>query len=125
MKRHSNLPVFLLLTLTACATVPERRPITDVPLGTYVMVEPAPQVYNAVTINENAWSLRNGDEVFTGTHWLDSDGMLHIVENEGPCAGMDSVYRYSYADHRLTVDRVSDACTERGAPEHMVYQHQP
>ena len=125
MKPRSNLPVFTLLLLTACATVPERRPISDVPLGTYVLVDPAPPEYNAVTINENAWSLRSGDEVVNGTHWIDSDDMLHIVSNDGPCGGMDSVYRYSYENHRLTLDRVSDACGNRDAPAHMVYEHQP
>ncbi len=115
----------LALEATACATT-SRMPVTDVPAGTYVMVEPASDEYNAVAINENAFALRMGTQTMTGQHWVDSDGRLHITEDSGPCAGQESIWTYTYANNRITMQRVEDMCTARPAdfPERMVYERQ-
>lgn len=117
----------ILLALGACASAEVRRPVMDVPPGSYVLVEPQSDVYNAVTINERAWAVRMGDEVFTGAQWVDAEGRLHLVNDTGPCAGQQSVWTYSYSGGRITLDRVEDECTARpeGQPSHMVYQRQP
>ncbi|HSJ09233.1 MAG TPA: hypothetical protein VK928_04945, partial [Longimicrobiales bacterium] len=102
-----SLPVFLLpLLVAACATT-TRLPLTDVPSGTYVLVEPASDVYNAASINQNAFSMRMGDATHTGQHWVDSQGRIHMMDDAGPCAGMESVWTYTYANNRVTLNRVS------------------
>jgi hypothetical protein len=111
------------LVIAACAPA-MRAPLTDIPAGTYVLVEPETDVYNAVTINERAFSLRVGETIMTGEHWVDGMGRLHIVENEGPCAGQASVWRYDYTANRVTLELVEDHCPVRPPdfPERMVYQ---
>ncbi len=125
MRIIGNIAPAVLLTLAASACVPATRtPLTDVPHGGYVLVEPEPEVYNAVTINEYAFSARMGDEIVTGRHWVDSDGRLRMTDDEGPCAGEESIWDYSYANNRVTLDLVEDRCTVRSVafPERMVYQ---
>src|SRR5690606_21913664 len=53
MRRFKKLAPSLVLALvvTACASN-TRQPLTAVPAGNYVLVEPASDVYNAVGINE-------------------------------------------------------------------------
>ncbi len=123
----SGSAILALLAVGACATAPVRHPVTDVPLGTYVLVEPDPGVYNAVTINERAWAVREGNEVFTGTQWVDDEGRLHLVDDAGPCAGVESIWTYSYANRRITLERITDMCSARSMdmPARMVYEQRP
>jgi hypothetical protein len=114
--------LLLPLFATACATAAARLPLTDVPPGTYVMVEPASETYNAVTIGANSFSYRNGDETGTGQHWLDSDGRVHIVDDSGECAGQESIWTYQYTGNRISMTKVSDACAGREMPATMVYE---
>jgi hypothetical protein len=111
------------LVIAACAPA-MRAPLTDVPAGTYVLVEPETDVYNAVTINERAFSLRVGQNVITGEHWVDELGRIHMAENEGPCAGQASVWTYQYTANRVTLNLVEDHCPMRPPeyPERMVYE---
>lgn len=117
--------LILALVVSACATT-SRLPVTDVPAGTYVLVEPASDDFNAVTINESAFSMRMGDMTHSGQHWLDSEGRLHMADDEGPCAGQESIWTYSYTNNRVTLDLVEDRCTARTMtlPERMVYERQ-
>jgi hypothetical protein len=115
----------VLLTLAASACVPAMRaPLTDVPPGGYVLVEPDSEVYNAVTINERAFSSRVGDEIHTGQHWVDSEGRLRMVDDAGPCAGQESIWTYSYSNNRVTLELIQDLCPARSPqfPQRMVYQ---
>lgn len=111
------------LVIGACAPA-VRAPLTDVPAGTYVLVEPESEVYNAVTINERAFNLRVGDDIMTGEHWVDDMGRIHMAEDEGPCAGMASIWTYDYTGNRVTLDLVEDRCPTRPPefPERMVYE---
>lgn len=111
----------LAVVAVACATT-TRLPVTDVPAGTYVLVEPASEEYNAVSINEGAYAVRIGDMTMSGQHWLDSDGRLHLVDDTGDCAGQESIWTYSYANNRITMDLVEDMCVGREIPSHMVYE---
>jgi hypothetical protein len=115
--------VLVTLAVSACAPA-MRAPLTDVPPGGYVLVEPEPEVFNAVTINERAFSARIGDEIHTGQHWVDSEGRLRMTDDAGPCAGQESIWTYSYSNNRVTLDLVEDRCPARSQPfpERMVYQ---
>lgn len=115
--------LLLAVVTTACATA-VRAPVADVPAGTYVLVEPETGVYQAVSINERAHALRVGDDVITGQHWVDADGRLHIVPDEGPCVGQESIWTYSYTGNRITMNLVQDRCTARvdPLPQRLVYQ---
>ena len=107
-------PLAMLLAVTAaCATTQVRQPLTDVPAGEYLLVEPEPEQYTAVAINEGAYTVRVGDQVWSGTHWVDGQGRAHIVDDAGECAGMESIWTYSYMSNRLTMELVSDACPTR------------
>lgn len=125
MKMIGKIAPALLLAFvtTACATN-VRAPLADVPAGNYVMVEPASDVYNAVAINERGYTVRTGNQVFGGEHWVDADGQLHLVDNEGPCVGQESIWMYSYSGNRLTLDLVEDMCTVRPNqfPQRVVYE---
>lgn len=111
----------LTLVVGACAST-TRMPVTDVPAGTYVLVEPASEEYNAVSINEGAYAVRIGNMTMSGQHWVDADGRLHLVDDTGECAGQESIWTYSYANNRITLDLVEDLCAGREIPSHMVYE---
>jgi hypothetical protein len=113
----------LAVLLTACTTA-VRRPVTDVPAGTYVQVEPTPEVYSAVAINERAWNARFGDQTLQGQHWIDRDGRLRMADDAGPCAGQESIWTYSYSNNRVTLDLIEDRCATRPNPfpQRMVYE---
>lgn len=115
--------MLLALVAAACATT-TRAPVEDVPPGNYVLVEPASDVYNAVSINDRAFTARIGEDVFSGEHWVDSEGRLHMTEDTGPCAGVESIWTYNYANNRVTLDLVEDRCDVRTEPfpERMVYE---
>jgi hypothetical protein len=115
--------VVLTLAASACAAA-MRAPLTDVPPGGYVLVEPESDVYNAVTINERAFSARIGDEIHTGQHWVDSEGRLRMADDAGPCAGQESIWTYAYSNNRVTLNLVEDLCAVRSVPfpDRMVYQ---
>lgn len=115
------LSLFLLPLAAACATT-TRLPLTDVAPGTYVLVEPAPETYNAVTINQSAFSVRDGDQTYTGKHWLDREGRIHMTTDTGDCAGVESVWTYTQSGNRITLTKVSDACEGREMPATMVYE---
>ena len=123
MRSTRFLPALLLPLLAACATT-SRLPLTDVPSGTYVLVEPASEEYNAVAITENAFSVRMGDMTHTGKHWLDREGRVHMTDDTGDCAGVESVWTYTYEAPRVTLTKVSDACEGRDMPARMVYERQ-
>lgn len=112
MIRKLSPALVLALVVGACATT-TRLPVTDVPSGNYVLVEPASDQYVALALNERAHTVRVDDDIMTGTHYVDSAGNLHIIDDDGACAGMESVWSYSYSGNRLTVERISDACTAR------------
>jgi len=103
----------LTLAALACAPGATRAPVTDIPAGTYVLVEPETDVYHAVNIEERAFSVRMGDDIHTGQHWIDSEGRLHMSDDAGPCVGQESIWTYSYANGRVTLDLVEDQCTAR------------
>lgn len=115
--------VLLALVATACAST-TRAPLEGVPSGNYVLVEPESDVYNAVSINERAFTVRLDDQVYSGEHWVDAEGRLHMTEDEGPCAGEESIWTYDYANNRVTLDLVEDRCEARTTPypERMVYE---
>ena len=122
MRIRRILPMLLVpLLVAACATT-SRMPLADVPAGNYELVEPASDVHVAVAINENAFAVRQDRQTYTGQHWVDSQGRLHLVDDTGPCAGLESVWTYSYAGNRLTLEKVSDACTTRQFEQGMVFQ---
>jgi hypothetical protein len=108
----------------ACATVAARAPLTDVPAGTYVLVEPASDQYNAVAINESGFVARMGDATHAGRHWVDPDGRLRMADEAGPCAGQESIWTYQYTNNRVTLDLVEDLCTVRAMPfpQRMIYE---
>jgi hypothetical protein len=114
--------LLLAAVVSACTTA--RAPLADVPAGNYVMVEPASDVYNAASIHETGYTLRVGDDVWSGQHWVDSQGRLHMVDDEGPCMGQGSIWTYSYTGNRVTLDLIEDRCTARPMtlPERMVYE---
>lgn len=114
----------LALVVTGCATTASRQPVTLVPAGNYVLVEPASDTYNAVSINEWTFAARIGDQVHRGQHWIDSAGRLHMTDDAGPCAGQESIWTYSYSNNRVTLDLVQDLCTARTTPfpQRMVYE---
>jgi hypothetical protein len=123
MRMTRTLPLALVLTaLTAACATTTRMPVTDIPAGNYVLVEPASDTYTAIAINDMAYSVRMDDDIWTGRHWVDADGQLHVVDDEGSCAGMESVWTYNYSGNRLTLDLVSDACTTRDQPDRLVYE---
>jgi hypothetical protein len=115
--------LLIALAATACATT-VRQPVADVPSGNYVRVEPASDTYHAAAINEWAFTARADDEIFSGKHWVDGDGRVHMALDAGPCAGQESIWTYSYANGRVTLDLVEDQCAARPTPlpERMVYE---
>ncbi len=117
-------PAALLLTIAACATTAERLPITDVPAGNYVMVEPASDTYQAVSITDRAYMMRAGDQLMGGEMWVDAAGDLHLLATDGPCLGQESLWRYDYEGRRITLDLVEDMCTARmnALPDRIVYE---
>lgn len=125
MKMIGKIAPALLLAFvtTACATS-VRAPVADVPAGNYVMVEPASDVYNAVAINDRAFTVRVGNRVYSGEHWVDSEGRLNMIDDEGPCRDQESIWTYSYSRNRVTLDLVEDRCTVRPTqfPQRMVYE---
>jgi hypothetical protein len=115
-------PVILFaFAASACAA---RMPLADVPHGTYVLVEPAPAVYTAVTLGEGAYAIRAGDQVVRGQHWVDNRGRVHVVEDTGPCAGRASLWTYDYSNNRLTLNLVEDRCPNRSPAlsQRLVYE---
>lgn len=126
MPSNAKLAATLLLALVAgaCATTATRAPLADVPPGNYVLVEPRSDVYNAVALNDRAYTVRMGNQTFTGQHWVDAEGRLHVVEDAGPCAGQESIWTYSYAGNRITMNLVDDLCTVRATPfpQRLVYE---
>lgn len=115
-------PFAVAVLVAACATTPVRQPVTTVPAGTYLMVEPEPEQYTAVSINEGAYTVRVGDQVWSGQHWLDGQGRYHMVDDTGQCAGMESIWTYDYQGSRVTMDLVSDECATRELPSTQVYE---
>jgi len=111
----------LALVLSACATA--RSPLPDVPAGTYVLVQPESEVYNAVAITNRAFTARMGTQILSGEHWV-SDGRLHMADFSGPCQGQESIWTYSYSNNRVTLDLVQDRCGARNPPfpQRMVYE---
>lgn len=111
----------LAMIASACATT--RAPLPDVPAGTYVLVEPDPDVYNAVAITDRAFTARMGERIESGEHWV-SDGRLHMASYSGPCQGQESIWTYSYSNNRVTLDLVQDRCGARSPPfpQRMVYE---
>ncbi|HSJ05636.1 MAG TPA: hypothetical protein VK936_02965 [Longimicrobiales bacterium] len=108
----------------ACATVAARAPLTDVPAGTYVLVEPVSDQYNAVAINEHGFVARMGNATHAGRHWVDPDGRLRMADEAGPCAGQESIWTHQYANNRVTLELIQDLCTVRATPfpQRMVYE---
>lgn len=116
------IPVLLLFFLVgACAS---RAPLTDVPSGVYVLVEPESDVYNAVRVAPRAFTARMGNEIHSGEHWVDGDGRLRMADMAGPCEGQESVWNYQYANNRVTLTLVEDRCRTRNPafPQRMVYE---
>ena len=113
--------LLLLLVVSACAS---RAPLTDVPTGVYVLVEPEPQVYNAVRVAPRAFTVRMGDETYSGEHWVDGDGRLRMADMAGPCQDQESIWDYQYANNRVTLTLVEDRCRARAEPlpQRMVYE---
>ena len=103
----------LSLGALACAPAATRAPVTDIPAGTYVLVEPEPDGFYAVTINERAFAVRMDDMTHTGEHWIDAEGRLHMADIGGPCAGQESIWTYSFANNRVSMDLVEDRCAAR------------
>lgn len=118
----TGVVILPLLIVAACATA--RAPVTDVPPGTYELVEPESDVYNAVAITDRAFTVRIGDQVHSGEHWVDDDGRLRMADLSGPCAGEESIWTYSYASNRVTLNLVEDRCNARpeALPQMMVYE---
>ncbi len=85
--------VFLILGATACAS---RAPVTDVPTGIYVLVEPEVEEYNAVAVAQRAFTVREGSQVYSGEHWVDGARRLRMAIYSGPCAGEESIWDYNY-----------------------------
>lgn len=122
---RSIAPAALLLLLAgACATTAVRDPLVDVPAGNYVLVEPRSDVYNAVAITDRAFTLRVGDDIMRGQHWVDADRRIHMAFDTGPCAGQESIWTYGYTGNRVTLNLVEDLCPVRRPtlPQRMVYE---
>jgi hypothetical protein len=115
-------PFAVVALVAACATAPTREPVTTVPAGTYLQVDPEPEAYTAVAINEGAFTVRVGDEVWSGQHWLDGQGRYHMADDTGPCAGMESIWTYDFQGTRVTMDLVSDECATREFPATVVFE---
>jgi hypothetical protein len=117
-------PALVLALVTGACAMATRTPLTDVPAGTYVLVEPQSNVFNAVTINPSAFALRAGNTTMTGQHWVDREGRINMVDDTGPCAGMPSLWTYTHANNRVTLTLVEDRCTARPTPmpARMVYE---
>ncbi|CAN5872565.1 hypothetical protein BH23GEM9_BH23GEM9_28960 [soil metagenome] len=115
--------LMLAVIANACATT-TRAPVTDIPAGTYVLVEPASDVYNAVNINDRAFAGRMGTTTFGGQHWIDRNGRLRMADDAGPCAGQESIWNYQYMSNRVTLTLVEDRCAARATafPPRMVYE---
>ena len=124
MRIHARSLALLgsMLLVSACGTT--RQPLNDVPAGTYVLVEPASDVYNAVSINDRSFSVRMGNMVHSGQHWRDANGLLHMADDAGPCAGQESIWNYGVSGRRVTLNLVEDRCTVRptAMPTRMVYE---
>lgn len=118
----SHLIAFSLVA-GACATA-VRAPVEDIPPGEYVVVEPESDVYWAVAINERAFTARMDDAVHSGQHWVDGQGRLHMADDVGPCAGVESIWTYSYTGNRVTLNLVEDQCEVRpqSFPDRMVFE---
>lgn len=119
------VPALLLaLVASACATTSMRAPVEDVPPGEYVLVEPQSDVFNAVRINPRAFTVRLGTQIHSGQHWVDGSGLLHMTDDDGPCAGQESIWNYDYANNRVTLNLVEDQCAARPTafPDRMVYE---
>lgn len=101
------------LVMSACATAPTRSPVTFAPAGEYVLEAPEPAEYTAISINETGITTRVGDRVFSGEHWVDDEGRYYMVDEEGPCAGMASVWEYDVQGDRIVLNLVSDECPTR------------
>jgi hypothetical protein len=115
--------VAFTLLMGACATT-VRNPIEDVPPGEYVMVEPESDVYTAVALNETAFTVRMDDAIHSGQHWVDADGRIHMVNDAGPCADVESIWTYDYSGDRFTLNLVEDQCQVRPQPfpDQVVYE---
>lgn len=124
MKLIGKIAPALLLAFVTTACAGTRAPLADVPAGNYVMVEPASDMYNAVAINEHGYTVRAGDQVYGGELWVDANGQLHMLDNEGPCVGQESIWTYNYSGNRVTLDLVDDLCTTRSYqfPDRVVYE---
>lgn len=112
----------LFVVAAACATTQVRQPLTDVPAGEYLLVEPEPEQYTAVAINQGAYTVRVGDQVWSGKHWVDGQGRVHLVDDTGECAGMESIWTYSYSMNRISMELVSDACATRDLNSPQVWE---
>ena len=123
MKTIRKVAFLFLLALIASACATTRAPVTDVPAGTYVLVEPESDVYNAVAVSDRAYTVRMDDQIHSGEHWV-SDGRLHMAAYSGPCEGQESIWTYSYSNNRVTLDLVQDRCGARTPPlpQRMVYE---
>lgn len=121
--RNATPVLALALLAGACATA-TRAPVTDVPAGTYVLVEPESDEYHAVAINERAFTVRIGTQTHSGQVWVDGDGRLHLADDTGPCAGQESIWTYQYSGNRITMNLVDDLCTARASafPARLVYE---
>lgn len=108
--------------MSACAIAPVRAPVTFAPAGTYVQVQPEAAEYTAVATTDTGWAARIGDQVITGAHWVDNQGLYYRTDETGPCAGMTSVWRYDVQGNRVTLNLVSDECTARDLASTYVYE---
>lgn len=116
-------PLALILFVAAACATSVRAPVDTVRPGTYHLVEPTPDEYTVVAINEGAFSVRVGDRTWTGQHWLDGDGRYHMVDDSGECAGLQSVWDYQVTGDRVTLNLIRDECpTREFAAQRLVYE---
>lgn len=116
-------PAALLLFVAAACAPSVRAPVDVVPAGTYQLVEPEPEEYTMVAVNEGAFSVRVGDRTWTGQHWLDSEGRYHMVDDSGECAGFESVWNQEVSGNRVTLNLINDECPTREFPANrLVYE---
>lgn len=115
----AGLPI---LVMAACATAPVRAPVTFAPTGSYVQVQPAPGEYTAVAMNQGAYTMRVGNQLWEGDHWVDDQGNYYRVDRTGPCAGQTSVWTYDVRGDRVTLNLVSDACPTRNFSSTYVFE---